>query len=413
MSAGWHAWAVEPSDTLFFRDGRPFHQDDEGLAEARSVFPPYPPTMVGAFRAAFARSLGWRDGPRSNWTDLIAAPGAATGDPAEKLRQRRLAALGDGPRCLGQMRFRGPLLAETVNGELQMLFPCPSALMGSRSRGENGDNGIGALRLLRPRAAMRLRSDIVPGDRIALCTPGAETKEKFAPLTRYWISRNGLLSFLEGNLPIADHVKVQSQLWNEQRRIGFERDGAAHTAVEGRLYAAAHNRLREGILLVFGAAAGEEELLSGWEPYNPLILGGEARTAHARKVALDLSLGDFAKREMPAAEGGKLRYTVVLLAPAELKDGWRRPGGALPNLPGCVVSAVVDRPDRIGGWNALGEGSAATQACAPAGSVWFMEAEADERLPAEPVGIGERTKEGFGLALIGRWPESQEEGKSP
>ena len=52
-------FAIFPNDTLFFRDGTPFNQDDAGLAEARSVFPPYPPVVAGALRAGMARTLGW------------------------------------------------------------------------------------------------------------------------------------------------------------------------------------------------------------------------------------------------------------------------------------------------------------------------------------------------------------------
>ena len=54
----------DPLDTLFFRDGRPYHQGELSQAGVASLFPPFPSTLVGAIRAACARALGWTSG---NW----------------------------------------------------------------------------------------------------------------------------------------------------------------------------------------------------------------------------------------------------------------------------------------------------------------------------------------------------------
>src|SRR5690349_13361517 len=51
----------DPLDTLWFREGRPFEQMDEGLAEARAVFPPSPATLAGAIALAAARAICDRD----------------------------------------------------------------------------------------------------------------------------------------------------------------------------------------------------------------------------------------------------------------------------------------------------------------------------------------------------------------
>ena len=93
---------LHPLDTLFFRDGRPYNQDDPGQAEAASVFPPHPPTVVGAVRAARSRAP-WagrtRRGIKPRWAMVW------TGRPA----MARLAPL----------RFAGPVVlrqATAVSG---------------------------------------------------------------------------------------------------------------------------------------------------------------------------------------------------------------------------------------------------------------------------------------------------------
>ena len=41
---------LEPIDTLFFRDGKPFSMGEQ--SSAHGIFPPYPSTLFGAIRAA-------------------------------------------------------------------------------------------------------------------------------------------------------------------------------------------------------------------------------------------------------------------------------------------------------------------------------------------------------------------------
>lgn len=120
---------ISPSDTLFLRDGRPFNQDDEGLAEARSIFPPYPDTLVGAFRAAAARRAGWRDD--GNWKGRSGPDGQAFE-----------AVLGDGLDTLGALSFGPPVLLRRWRDGYERLFPPPLSLL---RRAEDG-----TLHLLRP-----------------------------------------------------------------------------------------------------------------------------------------------------------------------------------------------------------------------------------------------------------------------
>ena len=104
---------LHPLDTFFFRDGRPYNQDDPGQVEAASLFPPYPPTVVGAVRAAAARAMGW---PGSAWDT------AALGDGVDWQA-------GDEP--LGPLRFSGPYILR----EGEPLYPAPLNLAAGKGEG--------------------------------------------------------------------------------------------------------------------------------------------------------------------------------------------------------------------------------------------------------------------------------------
>ena len=78
-------------------------------------------------------------------------------------------------------------------------------------------------------------------------------------------------------------------------------------------------------------------------------------------------------------------------------------GGALP---GKVVSACAGRAVAVGGWNGLATRPLPLRPLIPAGSVFFLEAKADEaQAAAEWHGgaIGQAVGWGFGRVLIGRW----------
>ena len=102
----------DPVDTLFLRDGTPFALDSSPQEDVESLFPPYPPTMVGAIRAAIARCNGWRFG--ACWPKHLNS------------------VLGNGPDDLGTLKFTGPIVLR--KGE--PLFPFPRHVLGA----PNGDH---------------------------------------------------------------------------------------------------------------------------------------------------------------------------------------------------------------------------------------------------------------------------------
>ena len=94
---------LDPADTLMFRDGRPFNQDDAGRAAAASLFPPPPETIYGAARVGLARAMGW---------DGSLATGGWSGSIAE--------ALGSWAKE-GNYKCAGPFFAIDDRGEFRPL----------------------------------------------------------------------------------------------------------------------------------------------------------------------------------------------------------------------------------------------------------------------------------------------------
>ncbi len=391
-------YLIRPLDSWFLRDGRPFEQEDEGMAEVRSVFPPFPPTVAGALRAAMARAMGW-DG-QSRWDDRITV------------------VLGDGPECTGRVCFGPPLVVRQRQKDdrrkedrrWEALFLTPRHVL--RRTGEQAASDVAKetcrFRLLRP-VTERMATDAGP-------LPLPETEPGLKDCEGRWLSAADLSKVLAGKPP--ENLVDGDELRGLEYRVGLQRDVQKRTAVSGMLYAVHHVRLPDG----FRASAErnskttislavelevEDPALPDPEPLGPF--GGFRRLA----VFERLDEAPAMPREPEPPDDG--RYVVILLSPARFKDlSWNRPEGEMPGLPGELVFACTDRPVMIGGWNSMAtnktpKGPLPLRAHLPAGSVFFLKGE-----PAKVRELftdrtrrhlGEATHLGFGRFVVGRWPQ--------
>lgn len=374
-------YLIRPVDSWFLRDGQPFEQQDEGMSEVRSVFPPFPPMVTGAFRAAVARAMGW-DG-RSPWNGRITA------------------ILGNGPQDPGVLRFGPPLVLRRrhADGRWEALFPAPRHLL----RGKDDRPA----RLLSP-GPVAMKTDA--GD-----LPLPETAPGLKECEGRWLSAADMTRVLAGELPEAP-VRGK-ELWGLEYRVGLQRHVGTRAAVPGMLYAVHHVRLAAGEPVPDGngptrrsevaiglqvTVEADDAAVPDPEPLGPL--GGFRRLAVFERDASD--------REMPhepePPEDG--RYVAILVNPARFDDlSWNRPGGEVPGLPGRLVFACTGRPVMIGGWDGRpGGGPVALRAHLPAGSVFFLEGDPEVvRGLFHDAGrrtVGCCTELGFGHVLLGHWP---------
>jgi len=370
---------LSPFDTLFFRDGSPFNEGDPSQAATRGIFPPYPPTVVGAVRAALARAMG---GPGTPW------PVRLLGDGVDWQQ---------GDSALGPLRFSGPLIVKKtlLVGKTQPLFPAPLHLA-------QADGSRHIVFLAPSRAA--LETEIGP-----IRLPAAQG-ENLKPLEGHWLDADTMAEALDCREFDRSRAIPESELWKSEPHVGICRGEHTHTTGEHALYAAAHVRLAAEVSLAV-EVDGLPDNISLED--NPATLGGESRCVW---IDQDEPIPLPAGRALHTDEDGILRYAVIHIAPADLGDRSPRVGDqlvgpyALP-LPGRIVAGCVGRPAPIGGWDTQAKSPLALRPCIPAGSVWFMEAEAGEAEAAlrwHGRAIGRATGWGFGRVLIGRWEPAKE-----
>ncbi|GIX17749.1 MAG: CRISPR-associated protein Cmr3 [Rhodothalassiaceae bacterium] len=393
---GTRWFTFEPLDSLFFRDGRPFNQDDPNQADTTSLFPPYPPTMVGALRAALARALGW-NGRREGkaWPEEVLGTGTDWQDEENT--------------SLGPLEFAGPFLMK----DDELLFPAPLHLLRrDKQKGEEGSRapepGTDG-RCRKCRSVPREYALLEPGGQMEcdlgeVRLPVAPEGGRWKPAEGCWVTRAGMERILAGECPDPKVVFCPDCLWRTEPRIGIARELESRTVKRqengGGLFATRHVRLAPGVKLVMAVRGVPNELsLDG--VITPL--GGEGRAAAVSELEKPPALPE----ENKAAEGEKAAYIAVFITPADLAER-PKPGEAVDGLPGRVVSAAIGKPVRIGGWDGVARRPIPLRACLPAGSVLFLE-ECDGRISA--CSIGRAREWGFGRVLIGRWPVPSQDGK--
>jgi CRISPR-associated protein Cmr3 len=398
---------IRPLDVLLFRDSRPFAAG-ESFRAASVPFPPGPLPFVGALRTqVLARALAAQGLGFAEYGAACRRPGAAPPALAPILER-----FGT-PRELGRLRFRGPFVVHPRHGA-----GVPAPLDVRLGRGEAGSSG-GPVFLVpaAPRnPAARSRGPVLQGLR-ATDALGEEAAGLFAGLTN-------LSGYLEGR---SAFFFAEGEVVAAEPRTGIAL-GPGRTAAEGHLYTVEYLRLAEGASFLVQA----EGLEPGDLPSGGLLqLGGEARAA-----SYEVLDGPAAPRvpEPPPLAGWK-RFKVALLAPGIHREGWLPDfvtpgdGGFFCDLGGGerarLVSAAVGRPSHVGGWDLVAGAPRPMLRAAPAGSVYFFEAE--RALSAEAASNLARRlhwqssmeptvgslrqlyrQAGFGLSVVGSWGRKED-----
>jgi len=369
-----------PVDSWFFRDGTPFTAGSTPQDSVNSLFPPYPPTIVGALRVALALDRGWNG--RGRWPSQLNA------------------VLGNGPEDLGKLSFDGPFLIQ----DQKPLFRVPRHLLGSiESQGWIPGN------LLRP--GLPVNCDL--GDGVELpempSTDGEPANLK--PVADQWLTQDGMNAVLRGHMPDRSHVVPSKCLWSPEARTGLERN-EHRTAKESRLYSTWHVRPHTSVSL----GARISGLPPTWSPPRRLVtLGGESRLAECKPWDVEAELKLMMPLDVIAA---KERLTLVALSPLDVGEEvvlGRRPL-EICGVPGLgaldVVSACLQRPQRIGGWDSLRRCPLPLRSILPPGSVLFCRLSEPPsikmRSSCNMAHVGSRQEWGFGLVALGLWPNDCE-----
>ncbi|MCX7598105.1 MAG: type III-B CRISPR module-associated protein Cmr3 [Armatimonadetes bacterium] len=395
---------LQPLDTLFFKGSRPFDAGETLYAEC--LFPPAPSTLQGMVRTAilerFCVSVSQYSAGKCGSCpkqgscevpEVVGAPGSSVPGTLD-LRGPYLVRQ-DGQAPAGVVRyFAAPadlLVARGASGELSTCTTAPDGLV---------ECDLGRLRL--PPA--------VPGSAPAL-----------------WITEGGLMAYLAGEEVSLDDVLWQpgelGQVLIEENKVGIGQDKDTKATVEGLLYSLSMMRLADGYGLgvtVAGVPAEMAPALNG----SLLRLGGEGRMVTCEIRETTPAVGKQSDKCLKSI-AEKKRLRVVLLQPGKFGGSWlptcttslsRGEPGAVewlwePALPGRniklrIVSARIEKPRWLGGWDLANNCSRSLQACVPAGSVYYCEIEdgdTEDLAALHMAKIGEDAQSGYGQVALGVW----------
>jgi CRISPR-associated protein Cmr3 len=364
-STGWVGLRLEPLDTLFFRDGRPF---DAATRVAAGL--PNPQALAGALRTALLARTGF--------------------DFKRFAKQRKHREVSDalrecqGPAWITAARFRGPWLARDSGNSVEPLLSLPEILAPGKGGGWS---------------RARPERDGVPGwsDPDGLL-PLWRRREPDPKTERGFLTLDGLQHFLDGNdPPEATHVK-QDTLYGYDNRIGIGINMNTLTSEEGELYGIRLLSLKPGVYLYAEMHPGPGAPLRPWFRDAPVPFGGEGKYVRVE---------DCPARDWPKANPKRPRSMWYLATPTFLppRGDWRRP------LPDGVKSAASGPGVAVSGWDVARNGPRPTRFAVPAGAVYFLDGPGSEtgfvgddqdRNAAKSL-----LDEGWGFALQGAWKEER------
>lgn len=378
MSTKWIF--IQPQDVWMFRDAKPFTAGQSFIA--RSVFPPYPPTLQGAIRTQVIEesSVDWaKFGSRQDESLIqkIGAPGTRNGHPA----------------TLGNFAIRGPFVGKRgKKNEVKLLVPLPLDLQVS-----TGDEPT--ITLYRPDSQPSFETyppfvgwhPLTPGEKANISLTENDYDED-----EWWLDIENFETYLQGKLPT--QVIRSEEVYRYEARIGLAMEHGRRTAKDEHLYHAEFVRPSENIGLL--AEIGSDLL-----PDRGFIgLGGEARAAYYEKVQF----------QQPKSTIKPGRLKVILLTPAYFSNGWQptyQDWSVWVGPNAQLVSIALGRPTLISGWDVARNQPKPLHHFVPSGSIYYFENATPpsqpftEDIPDESFegGILAAARLGFGSFAVGIW----------
>ncbi len=363
----WIGLRLDPLDTLFFRDGRPF----DAATRATGGLP-QPQTLAGAIRTALLARTAF---------DFA---GFATRRKHEEQDIETALKNSGAPGHIIGANFRGPWLALAPDDKpLSPLLPMPETL----KRGRDGGWSVA-----KPVAGVPGWSDpdgLKPLWRKVPADPKAEAE---------YLTLAGLKAFLAGGTDGFETAR-QEGLTVADHRIGIEVDKDTLTSADGMLYAisllaARPKRKGQPAVCLYAEIGGDVARFFA----EPLIVpfGGEGKYVKVTKVDA---------QDWPAPQADVAHSMWYLATPTFLS--WRgNSKRSLPSIGHAVVAAASGAGVPVSGWDVARNGPKRTRFAVPAGAVYFCTGgrTADDFLSGDNGTHAEHLRQvGWGFALQGTW----------
>ena len=378
---------LQPNDTFFFRDGKPFTKGEQ--SEGHSIFPPFPSTVLGALRSAYIAEFG----------DLSLF---YSGGMRETI--------GTPKSLCNAIRLRGVFLADNRGNRTEMFFPAPLDLIYKKSDKKRIGNAPRHLHLLTPKP----RHSASNG---AIDYPLTwSTSEPIDSDADGLLSLGAIRRYLRGNdnnLQLTD----RATLIEREPKTGIARSRDTLSSEDHMLYHIDMSRFKN--------SDGNYGFVVDYQcpknlPQKGLLkLGGEGKSFVYQGITLDMNPLSSHLEAVRTAIQSTGRFKLYFATPTIFQQGWLPSwldkdtfSGAYPMEPAAPISlklitAAVGKPVPVGGWNMAKGQAKPTYRAVPAGSVYYFELLDRDRIDDLIVAFhyqnvsDERSEEGFGLALIG------------
>lgn len=375
---------LQPNDTFFFRDGRPFTKGEQ--FEGHSIFPPLPSTILGALRSAYIAEFGnlslFYSGKMQ---DMIGTP--------ESL-------------C-DAIRLHSVFLASSRDNRLEMFFPAPFDLIYKKS---DVNSQTIPLRLLNPRPK-NFASNSQTNNPLSWSDPESIDSDVDGLLRSGAIRR--YLQGNDNNLLLTD----SATLVEREFKTGIAQNKDTSSSEEHMLYRIGTFRFKN--------SDGNYGFVIDYEcpenlPHKGLLkMGGEGKSFVYGHSDFDVSLLSSHLEFVKTAIQSTGRFKLYFATPTIFQQGWLPSWLDSGTLSGeysrenalpislKLITAAVGKPVPVGGWDMAKGKAKPTYRAVPGGSVYYFELidrnQIDDLISTfHYQNISDRrSEEGFGLALIG------------
>ncbi len=347
---------IDPLDTLFFRDGKPFNMGDETWAY--TGFPPYPSVIYGALRSAYF----------SNHIDELGKAKEAD-DPTKALKIRGIYLLA------GQ--------------EIYLHLPADCV--------KEKDN-IGNLTQV---AVLLMTKNKNTNNSLTDCILSHKNNIKVENVQDGFVRKSMFKKYLMLENPDRFSIKRLNDFVMPEPKVGIALSTVTHTTEEGKLYRVDMLRLKEIKLIVD---------FEGFElPKRGMMkLGGEGKASSYKPYT------DNIKIDLPQFNKDEKEFKLVLTTPAIFKNGWlperineKSLIGEFNGLKLKLLTAAIGKPVNIGGFDIKDGMPKPMFKAVPAGSVYYFRIiKGDTKKVIEAFNNKSISdiypEQGFGIAFVGK-----------
>lgn len=354
---------LNPLDTLFFRDGKPFAMGEETWADG--LFPPNPSVIYGAIRTAFACI----EGKEIPFADVKAKLGA------------------------------GVLSVTNILYSLENSFylPMPLDLVELKSKTVTEKNLENINKEYQVEPLDIGSKKIITKKNKAFPLIYKQDFQQVESINDGLIDVSNLKSYLKANTSSLNVKRFKDYVVPEPK-IGIGRDDTTRTSDEGKLFRTDMKRLKDLNIRVHLNTESYENAFS-----NALFvkLGGEGKLIEMIKP--------LRQNKVISSENIKItnnKFKIYLATPAIfIKENWQ-PDLEKLGIKATLVSACIGKVQSIGGYDLI-EGPKNMYKAIPAGSVYYYETENDvtaiiENLQGKSIS-DEYEEQGFGIAYFGNY----------